>query len=74
MVVAYDEAGPCREALAEIVLPPVHRGARSHDEEDRRVAGVAEGADAEIRAVGSNDAFAWKIHAMSFLRVDSLIP
>ena len=37
VVVADDVARPRREARAEVVLPPVHRGARSHDEQDRRV-------------------------------------
>jgi hypothetical protein len=42
---------PGREACAEVVLPPVHRGARPHDEQDRRVGRAAERLNAEIDAV-----------------------
>src|SRR5215211_5957360 len=34
VVVADDEPGAGHETLAEAVLPPVHRGCPSHDEED----------------------------------------
>ena len=51
VVVADDVPRPGRQARAEVVLPPVHRGARPHDEQDRRVGRAAEGLDAEIDAV-----------------------
>ena len=55
MVVADDEPPSRREALAELVLPPIHRRAGAHDQEDRGVAGVTEAVDADVDAVGTDD-------------------
>ena len=48
MVVADHEPSRRGEPVAELVLPPVERGARAVDEQDRRVGGVAERFDAEV--------------------------
>src|ERR671915_227710 len=58
VVVADDEAGAGGEALTELILPPVHRGARSPDQENRGVAAIAERLDAELDAVGLDDPLA----------------
>jgi hypothetical protein len=52
LVVADHEPPAVREHPAEVVLPPDHRAAASHDQEDRRVARVAERLGAELDAVG----------------------
>src|ERR687890_340351 len=51
VVVADDEPGAGHETLAEAVLPPVHRGCPSHDEEDGGVGPIAECLDAEVDPV-----------------------
>ena len=56
MVVADDEAAGLGEPLAERLLPAVHRAARAHDEQHRRVGRIAEGADAQRRPVDVDEA------------------
>src|SRR5215212_2199408 len=55
VVVADDEAGAGHQSLAEPVLPPVHRGCPSHDEEDRGIGGISEGFDAYVHPVRPDD-------------------
>jgi hypothetical protein len=55
VVVADDEPGPGRETLAELVLPPVHRGSRPGDEEDRGVGSITEGLHAQVHPVRLHD-------------------
>src|SRR5215216_6358940 len=55
VVVADDKPGADHETLAEPVLPPVHRGCPSHDEEDGEVGPIAECLDAEIDPVCPDD-------------------
>jgi hypothetical protein len=57
MVVADHEPRSGGQALAEPDLPPVHRRAGAHDQEDRRVAPLAEGLGAELDVVGMKDQF-----------------
>jgi hypothetical protein len=51
VVVADDEPSPLGEHPAEAFVPPQHRRAESHDEQDRRVGRVAERLGAELDAV-----------------------
>jgi hypothetical protein len=55
VVIADDESEAGRQPLAEFILPPVHRGRRSADQENRRIAWVAEGLDADIDPVSLDD-------------------
>src|ERR687898_243443 len=55
VVVADDEPGAGRQTLAEAVLPPVHRGCPSHDEEDGGVGPIAECLHAEVDPVCPDD-------------------
>src|SRR5215218_7990523 len=55
VVVADDEPGSGRETLAEALLPPVHRGCPSHDEEGGGVGPIAEGLDAEVDPISPDD-------------------
>ena len=57
VVVAHREPPARRETLAQLVLPPVHRGPRPHDQQDRGVAHLAEALHAEVDAVRVDDAF-----------------
>jgi hypothetical protein len=43
------------EALAELVLPPVHRAGQPADQQDRRALAITEGLDAELDSVGQDD-------------------
>ena len=54
VVVADDEPPAVGEHLAEASVPPEHRPADTHDEEDRRVGGVAERLRAEPHTVCFN--------------------
>ena len=51
VVVADDEAPGGGEALAERLLPAVHRGRPAHDQQHGRFARVAEGVDAQLGVV-----------------------
>jgi hypothetical protein len=51
MVVADQEPPAVGEHPAEPLLPPEHRGADPHDQEDRRIPRIAEGLGAEPDAV-----------------------
>src|SRR5215211_3552636 len=55
VVVADDEPGAGHETLAEPLLPPVHRGCPSHDEEDGGVGPIAECLDAEVDPISPDD-------------------
>src|SRR5919107_4578015 len=55
VVVANDEPGAGHETLAEPVLPPVHRGCPSHDEDDGGVGTIAECLGAEVDPVSPDD-------------------
>src|SRR5215211_5058315 len=55
VVVADDEPRAGHETLAEAVLPPIHRGCPSHDEEDGGVGPIAEYLDAEVDPVCPDD-------------------
>ena len=55
VVVADDEPGAGCQPLAEPVLPPVHRGCPSHDEENGRIGLISESLDAEVDPVGPDD-------------------
>src|SRR5215211_6598194 len=55
VVVADNEPGAGHQSLAEVVLPPVHRGCPSHDEEDGRVGPIAECLDAEVDPISLDD-------------------
>src|SRR3712207_5079948 len=55
VVVADDEPAAGHQSLAEALLPPVHRGCPSHDEEDRGFGPIAECLDAEVDPVGPDD-------------------
>jgi hypothetical protein len=54
VVVADDEPAAGLQPRAEGVLPPVHRRARAHDEQDRRVGRVTERLDAELDTVDAH--------------------
>jgi hypothetical protein len=54
-VVPDHESRARREALAELILPPVHRSGSPEDQEDRGACRFAEGLDAEADPVGLND-------------------
>ena len=64
-VVAHDESQPCRQPLAEGVLPPVHGTRGPADQEDRRMRPIAECLQAEIDPV---DSFSLDTHGPSFPR------
>src|SRR6266496_2495314 len=51
MVVADHESAPIREHLAEALLPPEHRAADAHYQEDRRIPWIPKSLCAELDAV-----------------------
>src|ERR687890_84326 len=55
VVVADDEPGAGHQSLAEALLPPVHRGCPSHDEEDGGIDPIAECLDTEVDPVCPDD-------------------
>src|SRR5215203_6509696 len=55
VVIADDESGAGHETLAEPILPPVHRGCPSHDEEDGGGGPIAECLDAEVDRICPDD-------------------
>src|SRR5215203_5281129 len=59
VVKADDEPGAVHQTLAEAVLPPVHRGCPSHDEEDGGVGPIAECLEAEVDPVCPDDPLVW---------------
>ena len=56
VVVAHDVEARARELLAERLVPPRHRAAQAHHEEQRLVVGVAEGLVAELDLVADRGA------------------
>src|SRR5215213_8744221 len=58
VVIAEYEPGASHETLAEAVLPPVHGGSPSHDEEDGWICPIAESLDAEVDLICPDDPLA----------------
>ena len=58
VVVADHESALAGDQLAELLLPPVHRGGRAHDQQDRRVASLAERLGTDLNAPDAEDQFA----------------
>jgi len=55
VVVPDDTPGPRRETMAELVLPPVHRGGSPGDEQDRGISTITERLDAQVHPVRLHD-------------------
>src|SRR3954454_12062647 len=58
VVVAHDEAPARRERRTERIVPPQHRRAHAHDQQHRRVAGVAERLGAQLDPIPLDDPLA----------------
>src|SRR3954471_17397682 len=58
VVIAHDEAPARRERRTERIVPPQHRRAHAHDQQHRRVAGVAERLGAQLDPIRLDDPLA----------------